>query len=140
MRQRKLWQYGGAEYVYSKDWLEIYWPADEYMFIKLTVDKKIDDFYEEAEDILISLISNNFSGPVDGLKEAIALNRALISQPFLREPINFELEYNVLEFWKNIQQGKPCKLIKNSSFLDINRNHQCYETLEDWCREVVWWG
>lgn len=131
---------GGAEYVYSKDWLEIYWPADEYMFIKLTVDKKIDDFYEEAEDILISLISNDFSGSVDGLKEAIALNRALISQPFLRETINFELDYNVLEFWKNIQQGKPCKLIKDPSCIEVSRNHQYYETLEDWCREVVWWG
>ena len=35
-------QQGGPEYVYSQEWLGIYWPADEYMFIKLTSENKCD--------------------------------------------------------------------------------------------------
>jgi hypothetical protein len=45
-------QGGGEEYVYSKEWLGIYWPADEYMFIYLTVEKKWDQFYKEASILL----------------------------------------------------------------------------------------
>ena len=32
---------GGAEYIYSEDWLGVFWPADEYMFIKLQLMKKL---------------------------------------------------------------------------------------------------
>ena len=47
-------QEGGPEYVYSKDWLQIYWPADEYVFIKLTAEDKFSEFYAEAESIMIN--------------------------------------------------------------------------------------
>jgi len=40
-------QQGGEEFCESKEWLGIWWPADEYMFIKLTVEGKINSFYEE---------------------------------------------------------------------------------------------
>ena len=49
-------QQGGAEYVYAKQWLGIYWPADEYMLIKLTAEAKLQKFYEEAEPLLMGLL------------------------------------------------------------------------------------
>ena len=33
-------QQGGVEYKYSNKWLDIYWPADEYIYIKLTEEDK----------------------------------------------------------------------------------------------------
>ena len=39
-------QQGGPEYVFSENWLSIYWPADEYIYIKLTEEKlKQRQFY-----------------------------------------------------------------------------------------------
>ena len=40
-REALSMQQGGPEYVYSKEWLGIYWPADEYVFIKLTSEDKL---------------------------------------------------------------------------------------------------
>jgi len=45
-------QNGGEEFCYSKDWLGIWWPADEYIFIKLTVEDKLGAFYLESCDLL----------------------------------------------------------------------------------------
>ena len=61
-------QNGGEEFCYSKEWLGIWWPPDEYMFIKLTVEGKIDEFYKEAETIL-------------GHSDAVRRNRELLKQP-----------------------------------------------------------
>ena len=52
-------QEGGPEYVYSKDWLQIYWPADEYVFIKLTAEDKFSEFYAEAESIMINALKKS---------------------------------------------------------------------------------
>ena len=54
-------QKGGPEYVYSKDWLGIYWPADEYMFIKLTAEASLQTFYEEAARLLPGMLESPWS-------------------------------------------------------------------------------
>ena len=33
---------GGPEYIHSKSFLDIYWPIDEYLFIDLVVNSKLD--------------------------------------------------------------------------------------------------
>src|SRR5262245_23228677 len=45
-------QQGGAEYVFSKEYLGIYWPADEFIFVELTAKGKFDAFYAEAGKLL----------------------------------------------------------------------------------------
>src|SRR5690606_34029255 len=76
-------QRGGPEYVYSPEWLGIYWPADEYMFIRLTADKKLQAFYDEAARLLLGMVQED--GPMlnAAVSEAINLNAALIAQPFV---------------------------------------------------------
>jgi hypothetical protein len=45
-------QNGDYEFCPSEEWLEIYWPADEYMMIKLCTEGKLENFYLEAEKAL----------------------------------------------------------------------------------------
>ena len=45
-------QEGGAEYVFSEEFLGIYWPADEYVFMRLVRDDFLPEFYEEATSIV----------------------------------------------------------------------------------------
>ena len=137
-------QAGGAEYVYAKEWLGIYWPADEYMFIRLTVDGKLDAFYDEAGRLLLGMIDSAAaqSWPLldEALKEAIAVNAALVSRPFARDDQVLSMRYNVIEFCDALRKGEPIALRESSSHLEILRSKSHYAKIEDWCREVVWWG
>ena len=38
--------------------LGYYWPADEYLFIQLTVNNTVDDFYSEALGIMLELLGS----------------------------------------------------------------------------------
>jgi radical SAM superfamily enzyme YgiQ (UPF0313 family) len=76
-------QQGNSEYIASYEWLNIYWPADEYVFIKLCREGLLKQFYEEAERLLYFHLAK------DGIKfdlipvlhEAVSLNAQLINCP-----------------------------------------------------------
>jgi radical SAM superfamily enzyme YgiQ (UPF0313 family) len=133
-------QRGGPEYVYSKEWLGIYWPADEYMFIRLTADNKLQDFYDEAARLLPNMIDRRWPMLDEAVKEAITLNAALISQPFVRDDITVSTRYNILEFCDGLRKGQPIALVEQPSHVLIERSKSYYSDLLDWCSEVVWWG
>mgnify|MGYP006929365030 CR=1 FL=1 len=48
-------QEGGSEYVASKRWLNIWWPSDEIMYIKICY-QNLDVFYEEAEMAIMDFL------------------------------------------------------------------------------------
>ncbi len=133
-------QNGGPEYVYSKEWLGIFWPADEYMFIQLTADKKMQAFYEEASRLLPGMIKQPWPLVEGAVHQAIKLNAALISQPFVRDDITVDTTYNILEFCDGLRKGKPVALVEQPSRVFIERSKSHYDDLLNWCREVVWWG
>ena len=79
-------QQGGPEYVFSKEYLGIYWPADEFIFVKLTAEGKFDAFYAEAGRLLREIVSARSAGlPIEIIDEAVRLNHALVHQPFAKE-------------------------------------------------------
>src|SRR5262249_9642413 len=49
-------QRGGPEYVRSERFLNIYWPADEFMLIRLVEEGDIDQFYREAQAALLAVL------------------------------------------------------------------------------------
>jgi len=134
-------QGGGPEYVYSEKWQRIYWPADEFVFIKLTAEGRFDAFYREVSELLIEMV--HASGrivPLDAVKDAIRLNHALVSQPFVADDVTLSAGYNVLEFWRGIRQGEPVALQPGSFSIVVERAKSHYADFDRWCREVVWWG
>lgn len=136
-----LIQKGGPEYVYSQQWLQIYWPADEYVFIKLTVERRFDAFYREASNLLMGLAqSAGGSVPMDAVADAIMLNHALVSQPFVGDDATLTMRYNILEFWRGIRAGRSVPLEGGTFTIEVERSKSYYADLNRWCREVVWWG
>jgi radical SAM superfamily enzyme YgiQ (UPF0313 family) len=134
-------QQGGPEYVYSDKWLQIYWPADEYTFIKLTAEGRFDAFYKEVSTLLTSLVAA--SGrivPMQAVVDAIRLNHALVSQPFVPDDTSVALRYNILEFWRGIREGEPVPLEEGAYTIQVERSRSQYADFDRWCREVVWWG
>ncbi len=134
-------QEGGPEYVFSKEWLGIYWPADEYIFIKLTAENKFDEFYDEARTVLERHVrSYEPSYDQSVFDEAIKLNRALVKQPHVSEDTEVELEYNLLSFYEATRANEPTALKKEPAVVRVERSKAVYHDFQQWCREVVWWG
>lgn len=134
-------QNGGPEYVYSKEYLGIYWPADEYIFIKLTAEKKLAVFYEEGKRLLSDLVTaHSATLPTDMVEEAVLLNSALVRQPFVHNNIELKLKYNILDYWRSISNGVPIDLQECPTTIEVDRASQPYDDFQAWCREVVWWG
>ena len=134
-------QNGGPEYVFSKEWLGIYWPADEYIFVKMTVESKLDDFYQQAEELLKYVVRKS-SPNVDlsFIDDALRLNRALIKQPFVENDISLNLNYDVMDFYEKVKNNDARSLSSAPTQVNIDRSSNVYSDLQEWCREVVWWG
>lgn len=137
----RIIQEGGAEYSFSKEWLGIYWPADEYVFISLTADGKMDDFYSEVEGVISKLVNERNLGGNDGaIQAAIAVNRLLVSQPNQPRDVAVTLDYNVIEFWRGVCAGLDVPLVAGKHRYSIMRSERHYSEFQKWCQEVVWWG
>ena len=135
-------QKGGPEYHFSEEWLAIYWPADEFIFIKLTKENKLDKFYSEIEGVLINLIGGQLSSREESLiQEAVRLNRSLLSQPFVPSNTFFESEFNIYTWWRSALVGSlTADLPIMEKPVEIQRSKQYFADLEEWCRHIVWWG
>ncbi|MDN3513538.1 MAG: radical SAM protein [Candidatus Brocadia sp.] len=134
-------QNGGAEYCESKEWLDIWWPADELMLIKLCTENKLDLFYAEAAKILErSLVKQGLDMSSDLLHESVSYNRNLMKLPFQKEDISVELSYNIWEMYRASLKGKSALLEKGKYHYLIDRSSFTWSSWEDWCREVIWYG
>lgn len=134
-------QEGAPEYVFSKEYLGIYWPADEYVFIKLTAEKKFDEFYRQAGDLLTDLVVLHDGARIGKvLDEALRLNRALVKQPFAQEDEVVALSCDLMSFYTGVREGEKRPLRNVPTAVQIDRQSQRYDDFQAWCREVVWWG
>jgi hypothetical protein len=134
-------QQGGSEYVFSKEYLNIFWPADEYIFVKLTAEGRFDAFYAEAGKLLAETVSaRNANLPMDVIEQAIRLNHALVNQPFAKGDLKVELRYDLLGYWNRVRAGEQAVLREVPLVVEIDRTSKPYDDFQRWCREIVWWG
>lgn len=131
----------GAEYCASPEWLNAWWYVDEYVFIKLVVENKIHDFYEEACKIIGAIISKHKSLlPENILEESIVLNKILLKMPFENCDIIIDTSYNIFEMYRGIITGEPVELKKERRCYLIKKSKSIYAKWDDWYREVVFYG
>jgi radical SAM superfamily enzyme YgiQ (UPF0313 family) len=134
-------QNGGPEYVHSEDWLNIWWPADEYALIQLCAANQLDAFYAECEELLSRFLKEEFLElPAELLHDAIRLNAGLMKRPFQTDDLDIELSLNIWEFYQAVLAGQNLPLECRPSKHHIDRTSVRWQTWEDWCREVVWYG
>lgn len=133
-------QLGGDEYCHRKEWLDIWWSADEFMFIKLSVEGKIDAFYDEAEAFLRGLMMESRIDCGDVLNAAVRLNHHMLRQPFQTDALEVEMPYNLWEVYEGARVSKKVPLEKSPHRYRIDRSAGTFVTWDDWFREVVWFG
>jgi radical SAM superfamily enzyme YgiQ (UPF0313 family) len=134
-------QAGGAEYCHSAEWLDIFWPADEYVLIKLCAEGKLDRFYSEAESLLAELAEAHSAALLrELLHEAVRLNRELIKLPFQPQDVEIETSHNIWDYYRAVLVGERVPLETRTCINRIRRSQAVYENWTDWCREVIWYG
>jgi len=141
MAEAQRLQDGGVEYVYSEDWLGVYWPADEYVYIRLTAEKRFGAFYSEVDRLFSNLLENaETDDSADAIRDAITVNGALVSQPDAGADISVRLRYNIIDLWRGICEGQSVPLTNGDYVHEVTRSRHNYSDFQRWCREIVWWG
>jgi len=131
-------QKGGPEYCRSREWLDIWWPPDEYWMIKLYREGKLDKFYAEAERLLAILVAGQkVKAPF--LKDAILLNHCalkLINHP---KNANVTLKFNIWELYRAVIEGRVAQVQTGKFSYWVDRSGDGWKSVQEWCRQVVWY-
>ena len=132
---------GKEEYIHASEWLDIYWPPEEYMLIKLCVENKFEAFYQEAEQFIslfMAQSSNNI--PAGLLQECITLNKSLLKIPFQTKDIQLNLSHNVWDIYKAVLTGERVELKQGQYQHIIDRTTERWDSWEEWCEKMVWYS
>ena len=134
-------QNGGAEYCPSEEWLGVWWPADEYVLIKLVKENKMAAFYQESAIALERLlVASGRADLVTLMQDAVRLNHALLKKPFQDTNLDIDVGFNAWEFYRAAITGQPVALDARPHQYQIDRVSKQWHAWDDWCREVVWYG
>jgi len=133
-------QAGGNEFVASREWLNIWWPADEYMFIKLC-QESLDEFYKQSEQLLVKFVGDlELNFPIKLLAECLKLNKRLIKLPSCDQDLEVNCSYNIYELYQSALEEQKISLKQGTFKYLVNRSKDKWLNLADWLREVVWYG
>lgn len=134
-------QNGGEEYCGSKDWLNIFWPADEFFFIKLVSKEMLGQFYEESLELMTSILKDSGCKDYEEVMvESVFFNEKLIKVPFVTDDINIELNHNIWDVYKANLVGEKIKLEEGMYNYTIDRSSDSWDSWDDWLKRVVWYG
>jgi hypothetical protein len=112
------------------------------LFIELVLNKKINKFYEECFVLFREkLKKKGFSKEdINIFKESIKLNSSLIKKPFVKKDLEISLSSDLYPYVKSVLVGENKTLEKKKVKYSINRSEKSYDNLDDWLKEVVWYG
>jgi len=126
-----------GEYFHSEEWLDIYWPSEEYILIKLCIENKLEDFYREAELIMMQFMTPN--KPIEVLLESLKLNESLIKLPFQVEDLDLNLNYNIWDVYQSVLLGGSADYKSGHYSYSIDRTTDRWDSWSEWCQKMVWY-
>ncbi|MDO8516215.1 MAG: hypothetical protein Q7S28_03125, partial [bacterium] len=130
---RKI-QRGEGQYSPAPEWLDIFWPSDEYMMIKLVRENNLHGFYAEAEQLL----ADNIVIDRKLLHQAFQLGHSLLKLPFRTGEHIVKCDWNVLEVYRGARTGQAVELTPGEHKYRIDWSSDSWDTWEDWYKKVVW--
>ncbi len=134
-------QNGDYEFCHSSEYLNISWPPEEYMLIKLYAEDKLDAFYQEVQEAFKHILSTkNIANNTRIIEDAVRLNRSLLKLPFQYKDLEIKTDYNIWEFYRSVLLGERVPLIEMPTVNYIDRTGESWNSFQDWCRRVIWWG
>lgn len=138
-KARRIQQEGEVEHSQAPGWLDIWWQPDKVAFMEVCRD--LDAFYGEAGPLLEGILQREGRPDlVPLLADALLLNRAMVRTPFLERPIRVETRTNVLECYQGILAQEAVTMQAGGYAYEILGPDEPWESVETWCRRVVWFG
>lgn len=128
-------QNGGKEFYPSEDWLGIFWTTEQYAYIDLVVNEKIEAFYSEAEKLLTETVERlNGSCDHEFVHQACELNNKMMVNPNRKGPHHVQVSWNLLEAFNAITSGEPVVIKNQEDLLQINHEEIDFE---DWLEHQI---
>ena len=133
-------QKGSIEFCESVEWLNITWFPDELAFIELSTGGKLYEFFAAAEKRLIAIGADSNKVSPEIISQAVFLNQNLMKQPFIKQDKVIKCDYNLWEVYQAAIKGNSLEIKKGEYSYTVDRTSQFWDSWEDWCREVIWYG
>ena len=134
-------QNGAEEFCRAPQWLDLWWPTDEYMLIELATSGEMHGFYEEATRALKLFLAERGKEEYDEvLNEAVALNEQMFKMPFQTQNRVLKLSHNVWDFYYAAICGRPIELQREESVVEIDCVSERWDSWEGWMRFAVWYA
>lgn len=128
---------GKPEFIYSKEFLDIYWPPGEFAMLILFQKNLIKKFYLEAQYLLKNYIKENYL--YDFIDECILLNYELLKKPFINKNKKINLNYNIPFFYEQALLGNSFEIKKEKNEFNIlSEQEKPFDFLE-WAQKVIWY-
>jgi radical SAM superfamily enzyme YgiQ (UPF0313 family) len=126
---------GDPQYIPSQEWLDLWWPADQFALIGLA-QGGLDAFYEEARNILRRCAEQAGFDP-QLVDDAVTLNRAMFGLPFLLCDDEVYTTFPVAEDYQALLAGRPPSLIRRPTVCRIERAGTIWMSWRDWYEDLV---
>jgi hypothetical protein len=136
-------QNGGFEFIASKEWLNLWWPADEFAFIQICAEHTLEEFYLEAEELIYDLLFERGFKEMSVfryvIRSAMILNQALVKLPFKERDFAITIDYNIWEVYTAFLRGENVSLerIPNKKYL-VKCSGEHWDSWDKWAEKVVW--
>jgi hypothetical protein len=136
--QARNLQRGGSSYFAAPEFLNLWWPRDQYVMLRLICDGHLSQFYDEAEDLLTRCLPLGDMS-IDSLliKDAVRLNRAMFILPFQWHDETLSLSYPIASAYRSILGGRKPDLSRCPETLTIERTRKVWLKWDDWYEELL---
>ena len=118
--------------------MDIYWPPGEYEYIKLVINKELDGFYSEMISHYIQFCKSDKSKKI--FIESVNVNKKLLRLPSSKADETLDLQFNIIECYKNILELNTPNFKKIDNKIHIVKSDMTFKTNQDWMKEIIWYG
>lgn len=128
-------QRGEAEYRHVPEWLNVYWPPDEFVFIRIIREGRLRQFCAEAARWIVRQVS------IDErlLAQAIDLNVSMLELPYRSGTHVLDCGWNLWEVYRSILAGNPVPLLSGPRRYLVDWSCAPWRSWDEWLEKVVWW-
>jgi radical SAM superfamily enzyme YgiQ (UPF0313 family) len=104
-------QAGDYEFIMGEGQWEVFWLADEYLFLHWILNGQVDAVYAECQAHLEELLAQkSLELPPNLLSEAIQLSRLAFDLDMRPGPFEIALNWNLWEYFQGARKGEPVPL------------------------------
>ncbi len=135
--QARRIQQGAVEYIAEPRWGNILWPGDQYLYLRLVTEARLEAFYAEARGALGALLPDDPEEQTI-LDEAFTLNGELLRLPGRRRDARLVLSHDLLGFWQAGQRGESLALDERLCVYRIRHSERRFESLSAWAEFLTW--